>query len=157
MHPRRHLPQGDGKRKDVGLERHADILRIRHFATAHATARDPAGTWSCSGDMNAGVPLKPVFATVSIRFSFRATPTERTRLKDPFPHSTSFRPSFRTEVADADFQVAVQLFEQNVERLDVAVNDLSSHIANVQARSPNSEAAAAAALHIHSQAERASS
>ena len=65
--------------------------------------------------------------------------------------------SVRTEVADADFQVAVQLFDQNVERLDVAVNDLSSHIANVQARSPNSEAAAAAALHIHSQAERASS
>jgi hypothetical protein len=78
MHPRRHLPQGDGKCKDVGLERHADILLIRHFApTAHVTAGYPAGTCSCSGDMKAGVPLKPVFDTVSTRFSTRATPADR--------------------------------------------------------------------------------
>jgi hypothetical protein len=78
MHPRSHLPHGDGKRKDVGLWRHAEILRIRHFATtAHVAARDPAGTWSCSGDMKAGVPLKPVFDTVSTRFSTRATPADR--------------------------------------------------------------------------------
>jgi hypothetical protein len=80
IHPRRHLPHENGERKDVGLERHAAILRIRHFATAHATARDPAGTWSCSGDMKAGVPLKPVFDTVSKRFSTRATPAGQARL-----------------------------------------------------------------------------
>jgi hypothetical protein len=95
--------------------------------------------------MNAGVPLKPVFATVSIRFSFRATPTVRTRLKDPFHHSTGLRMSVRTEVADADLQVAVQLFEQNVERLDVAVNDLSSHIVKVLPRSSSSETTEAVA------------
>ena len=77
MHPRSHLPHGDGKCKDVGLERHAEILRIRHFTTAHVAARDPLVTWSCSGDMKAGVPLKPVFDTVSTRFSARATPADR--------------------------------------------------------------------------------
>ena len=169
-HARRHLPHQHAERKAVRLERHARVLqserpralgappfgnrseahqthtRIRHgHVPTNARMRLRAHTWSCSGDMNAGVPLKPVFATVSIRFSFRATPAERTRLKDPFHHSTGLRPSFRTEVADADFQVAVQLFEQNVEGLDVTVNDLRSNVAKVLAGSPNSEAAAAAA------------
>ena len=77
MHPRCHLPHENGECKDVGLERHEDTLRIRRFATAHVTARDPAGTWSCSGDMKAGVPLKPVLDKVSTRFSTRATPADR--------------------------------------------------------------------------------
>ena len=123
MHPRRHLPHGDGKRKDVGLERHAEILRIRYFATAHAAARYPAGTWSCSGDMKAGVPLKPVFDTVSTRFSTRATPADRFVPLTP-RLTVRARVQLRTKVADARFKVTSHLFEQNIQPLDVAMNDL---------------------------------
>ena len=123
MHPRSHLPHGDGKCKDVGLERHAEILRIRRFATAQVAARDPGVTWSCSGDMKAGVPLKPVFDTVSTRFSTRATPADRFVPLTPRLTGRA-RVQLRTKVADARFKVTSHLFEQNIQPLDVAMNDL---------------------------------
>ena len=48
----------------------------------HTRTRTHAPTWSCSGDMKPGVPLKPVWANVSFRFdALFATPTRR-----PPPH-----------------------------------------------------------------------
>ena len=72
--------------------------------------------------MKAGVPLKPVFDTVSTRFSTRATPADRFGSDPQLPERV--RVGLRTKVADARFKVTTHLFEQNVQPLDVAMDDL---------------------------------
>ena len=72
--------------------------------------------------MKAGVPLKPVFDTVSTRFSTRATPADRFASNPPLP--VRVRGGLRTEVADARLKITTHLFEQNVQPLDVAMDDL---------------------------------
>jgi len=99
----------------------------------HAFVRKRRGgaTLSCSGDMDAGVPLKPVCATVSARFTAFATPTTaqsaqcRPRCMPSNELSWQcWRLENSTKVGNAHVVAAVRLAQQHIRRLDIAMDDL---------------------------------
>ena len=104
--------------------------------------KDEDATLSCSGDIEAGVPLKPVCVTVSARLSTLATPGTGQRVARGHRPSNgldlwaeshgpwqcgpagSIAASGGTEVGYAHFPAALFRAQQHIWRLDIAMDDL---------------------------------